>query len=219
MSKHTKPADEKLDSKALAPLFTVKAVKAYQPATDSVGYETLLPFKRKQIIVVLDWDESRDAIFGEYDGKRGWFPSSHTKIIPQANTSTSTTPREESAPSKMAAARNSIPIENPANNKKTITVTTPKSTNPMSTSKSHSSTQKIMAMLPKMSSTSDFAAVVTNTLSTDTSMVSLKGIKKCNIDGVPLLIENIIIFCRESSSKFNSYSYFTLLLITLYYSS
>ena len=41
----------------------------------------LLYFKRKKLIRLLDFDEKKDAIFGEYDGKQGWFPASLVKVV------------------------------------------------------------------------------------------------------------------------------------------
>ena len=104
------PDRSELEGKALAPMFTVLAVKSYKPEEDTAGFEALLPFKRKQIITVLDWDEKRDAIYGEFDGKRGWFPSSYTKIL-TSMTQSQTPNKPEEEISAAAAVRNSVPIE------------------------------------------------------------------------------------------------------------
>jgi len=104
------PDSSRLEGKALAPMFTVQAIKSHRPAEGSVSYKFLLAFKRKQVITVLDWDEKRDAIYGEYDGKRGWFPSSYAKII-SSTPQTPNSPSGEEAISSAASKRNAVPIK------------------------------------------------------------------------------------------------------------
>mmetsp|Transcript_4310 Transcript_4310/g.15170 ORF Transcript_4310/g.15170 Transcript_4310/m.15170 type:complete len:508 (+) Transcript_4310:34-1557(+) len=64
-----------------APTFTVLATKSHKKKDFQSGTSLeLLPFKRKQVITVLDFDDTRDAIYGESEGKRGWFPASFVKV-------------------------------------------------------------------------------------------------------------------------------------------
>lgn len=63
-----------------APKFQVMAIKAHAVDKTKTGRK-LLHFKRKQIITVLDFDDRKDAIYGECEGNRGWFPASHVKLV------------------------------------------------------------------------------------------------------------------------------------------
>jgi len=202
------PCADKTDGKPLAPLFTVQAVKSYKPSTSVAGYETLLPFKRKQIITVLDWDEKRDAIFGEYDSKRGWFPSSCAKILPTTAKNAPSAPQfsqtveENSKPSSAAAKRNSIPIEKKYSTRSTTPPPSGRSLSSRDVTPSPRPRINIISsisMIPKMTSTADIAAVVTNLATNDSNGNTLKNIKFCNKQGVPLLLVNISEYCKAKS--------------------
>ena len=197
------PASEAGDGKPLAPLFTVQVIKSYKPSSDDAS---LLAIKRKQVITVLDWDEKRDAIFGEYDNKRGWFPSSCVKILSQTTNLPLSRSDESLRPSAASQKRNCVPVDkkfaqrNPTppggriSAQKVDSGPSPRRINLLGAS---------ISKIPKMtmSSTVDLATAMTNLATGDSNHVTLKNIKLCSTQGVPLILVNIIEFCRVSSSE------------------
>lgn len=210
------PASQNVEGSP-APLFTVQAVKSHKPSSDTPGYETLLSFKRKQIITVLDWDEERDAVYGEYDGKKGWFPSSFGKILPASSSKGSVAVPVIAISgdiSTAAAMRNSIPVDsgNGENNiqakggshrrsRSGSNLPTTVSSPNLSPRESLASPRRlgilsssIQTILPK-SKSGEFVESVAGA-------VILKNVKHLSNLGVPMLIVNIVEYCRASKGKY-----------------
>lgn len=88
-----------------APTFTVLATKSHKKKEgQSGGSLELLTFRRKQVITVLDFDDARDAIYGELDGRKGWFPASFVKVDAEVAKALATLPPAAAEASAAAAA-------------------------------------------------------------------------------------------------------------------
>ena len=205
------PDNSHLEGKALAPMFQVQSIKSYKPSDGSPMFETLLPFKRKQVITVLDWDEKRDAIYGEYDGKRGWFPSSYTKILANTPPVSSRSPGSPTDDDISAAAsrRNAIPIDSRFRSQSASSVksespppsepSTPTPTSPGSFIGSPRMLGSLLGpILPSKNSLEETRKKI------GFGNNSLKGLKLLSAQGIPLILLNIGEYARVSDGQFIS---------------
>src|SRR3990167_6744299 len=189
----------------VAPHFLVQAIKTFKPEKNS---SECLPFKRKQFIVVKDFDDKRDAIYGELEGKMGWFPSNCVKLVGPIDFSRpETLPPWMNANTDETALRKKNSLGNSQMDEK---------------KRSHSETPPIIksgASYPSSlfkpalgivleASLSIIPSVKDKKLQSTSNLPLLKNAKLVDSNGVPLILIHVVDYIRNLPSFYFFISFF-----------